>query len=260
MSTVSHFTSSTGLLAQEAGNQEFVDVRRRGNNRRKRDRRIGADRNRYRHTPRHLLAFGDARAAAGARHHVERGGDRLSLAMGRGATHALAIVLGALLLALPVHAGAALVVDMQAIHADVALALRRVFGHDRRQRDEAAAVLRPALQDREVEQREVVVLDDFLARPALHFFGEELAQVGQHGQHLDFVEQALGRLHVHEVLDAVGDFVQRVDVERHLHAALGAKLVDEHPRAGIALDVLEQQGRTARPVRAARVPTWRRGR
>ncbi len=50
------------------------------------------------------------------------------------------------------------------------------------------------------------------------------------------------------MLDAVGDFVQRVDVERHAHAVLGAELVDQQLRAGIALDVLEQQRRAARAV------------
>ena len=161
---------------------------------------------------------------------------------------------GAMLLALPVHAGAALVVDLHAIGADVALAGLRIFRDHRRQGDEAAAIERPALQDRKIEQREVVVPDDFLARARRNFLGKELAHLGQHGQHLDFVEQALRRLHVHEHLDAIGNFVQRIDIERHAHAVLGAELVDEQLRAGIALDVLEEQRRAARAVNAARSP------
>ena len=78
-----------------------------------------------------------------------------------------------------------------------------------------------------VEQREIVVLDDLLARAAGDLLGEEFAHLGQHGQHLDFVEQALRGLDVHELRNAVGDFVERIDVERQLHAALGAELVDE---------------------------------
>ena len=48
--------------------------------------------------------------------------DGLRFAGRCGAAHALAIVLGSLFLALPVHAGRALVVDLHAIRADVALA------------------------------------------------------------------------------------------------------------------------------------------
>ena len=52
------------------------------------------------------------------------------------------------LLQLPVHAGGAVVVNLDAIHADVALAGVGVFGDDAGQRDEAAAVERPAFLDR----------------------------------------------------------------------------------------------------------------
>ena len=77
--------------------------------------------------------------------------------------HGIAIVLGGDFLALPVHAGGALVVDLHAVHADVALAGFRIAGDDAGQRDETAAILRPALQNGKVEQREVVALDHFLA-------------------------------------------------------------------------------------------------
>ena len=68
---------------------------------------------------------------------------------------AFAVVFGGDFLALPVHAGGALVVDLHAVHADVALAGFRVAGDDAWQGDEAACILRPALQDGKVEQREV---------------------------------------------------------------------------------------------------------
>ena len=55
-------------------------------------------------------------------------------------------------LELPVHAGGALVVNLDAIHADVALAGVRVFGDDTGERDEAAAVERPAFLHRQIEE------------------------------------------------------------------------------------------------------------
>src|SRR5215469_6312948 len=90
------------------------------------------------------------------------------------AAHLLAIVLGPLLLALPVHAGSAFVIDVQAIGSDVALTGLGIPGNYRRQRDEAPAVLGPALQDREIEQREFALLNHFLAGARGDFFGEEL--------------------------------------------------------------------------------------
>ena len=53
-------------------------------------------------------------------------------------------------LQLPVHAGGAVVVDLHAIHADVALAGVGVFGDDAGQGDEAAAVERPAFEDGQI--------------------------------------------------------------------------------------------------------------
>ena len=55
-------------------------------------------------------------------------------------------------LELPVHAGGAVVVNLDAIHADVALAGVGIFGDDAGERDETAAVKRPAFLDGEVEE------------------------------------------------------------------------------------------------------------
>ena len=65
-------------------------------------------------------------------------------------------MLGGDLLPLPVHAGGLAVVDLHAIHADVALAGARVARVHAGQRDEAAAVVRPALENREKIEIEVV--------------------------------------------------------------------------------------------------------
>jgi len=51
-----------------------------------------------------------------------------------------------------VHAGGAVVVNLDAIHADVALAGVGVFGHDAGERDETAAVEGPAFEDGKIEE------------------------------------------------------------------------------------------------------------
>ena len=61
-------------------------------------------------------------------------------------------VSGADFLELPVHAGGALVVDLDAIHADIAFASVWIFGDDAGERDETSAVQGPAFLDREIEQ------------------------------------------------------------------------------------------------------------
>ncbi len=55
-------------------------------------------------------------------------------------------------LELPVHAGGFVVVNLDAIHADVAFAGVGIFGDDAGQRDETSAIERPAFLDRHVRQ------------------------------------------------------------------------------------------------------------
>ena len=95
-------------------------------------------------------------------------------------------MLGGILLALPVHAGGLAVVDLHAIHAHVALAGARIAGDDAGQGDEAAAVEGPALQNREVEDGEVVAEDHFLAGRVFggDGFWEDIADGRELGQHL----------------------------------------------------------------------------
>ena len=57
---------------------------------------------------------------------------------------------GAVLLRLPMHAGGALVENLHAIAANIALACFRILGDHHRPRDVAAAILGPALQDRKI--------------------------------------------------------------------------------------------------------------
>ena len=140
------------------------------------------------------------------------------------------------------------VVDLHAVHADVALAGFGVAGDDAGQGDEAAAVLRPGFEDGEVEEIDVfAAVDDLLAGGVFggDDFGEEAADLGERGQELQLVHEAGWGLGLEQGADAVGDGVERVGFERELHAALAAELVHQDLRAGVAFDVFEEQGGTS---------------
>jgi hypothetical protein len=163
---------------------------------------------------------------------------------------AAAVVFGALFMGLPVHAGGALIVNLHAVHAAVALAGLRVLGEDHRQGDVGAAVLRPAGEDGDLLQIEAVLLNDLLARAGGDFLREERAHFGQFRQHGKLAEQALGHLHLEVLADAVGDLLEGVDLQGNLHAALAGEGVDEH-RHAVAFRILEQKRGTVvlhRPV------------
>ena len=129
-------------------------------------------------------------------------------------------------LALPVHTSRTLVIDLHAVHAYVAFPRFRIARNHARQRNEPSSVPGPALQDGKIEQGKIVALDHFFAWARGHGFWEELAHLGEHGQHFYFVEKALRRLNIHEGADAIGNFVQRIHFKRQSHAASGAKLID----------------------------------
>jgi hypothetical protein len=152
------------------------------------------------------------------------------------------VVFGRNFLPLPVSAKRAGVVDLEAVHSDVAFAGFGVAGNDTRKSDEASGILGPALQDGEVEKGEIIVLDDLFAGAGGDGLGEKLSGFGEKGKHFEFVEEALRRFEVHEDADAVGEFVEGVDAERELHSGIGAELVDENLRAGMVFNVLEEKG------------------
>ena len=154
-------------------------------------------------------------------------------------------MLGADFLALPVHAGRPLVINLHAIHAHVALAGLGIAGHYTWEGDETSPIVRPALQYGEIEQRKVIALDDFLAGAGLNRLGKELSHFRQHGKHFYFVEKALRRFDVHEVANAIGDFVECVHFKREVHAQGRTELVDQYLRSRVTLNVLEKQRRAA---------------
>ncbi len=115
------------------------------------------------------------------------------------------------------------------------------------------------MQDGEIEQRKVVALDDLFAGAGGHCAREEFSCFRQQGQHLELVEKSLRGLDVHEHADAGADFVVGIHAHRQLHARVGAELVDQELRSGVAFQVLEEKSGTAGNA-AWRRGFWRRGR
>src|SRR5215472_18116316 len=94
-------------------------------------------------------------------------------------------------LALPVHAGGLSVVDLHAVHADVAFPCFWVSCDDARKSDEATSVMRPASENGEVENVEALSENDL---PAGCVFGgnglwEKFPDVAEHRKHLQLFEK-----------------------------------------------------------------------
>jgi hypothetical protein len=93
-------------------------------------------------------------------------------------------MLGAALVALPVDEQALSVDHLQPVHANVAHAGFGITRDHLRQRDEPAAVVGPAGEDRERVQRRGVLLDDLLHRSVPH-------TGGAHADRAERVQQTL---------------------------------------------------------------------
>jgi len=128
----------------------------------------------------------------------------------------VAIVLGGDLLPLPVHAGGLSVVNLHAVHADVALARARVAGDDAGEGDEAAAVMRPALEDGKVVEVEVVEANTFLAGGVFGAdgFGEGAGERAQLREHFELVEKAFRGFSGSSAYESVRRFRQAVPTPR----------------------------------------------
>ena len=150
-------------------------------------------------------------------------------------------VLRTVFMNMPVHARRILVVLLQTIHADVALASLGIFRKNERQRDEGAAVLGPALQDRQDVERRIVHLYDFLARRFLDVLGEvhRLAHLRDERDEIHLVRERDLR-QTHEIAQIIGDLVKTLNAQSDAHAFHAAESVHEHGHV-VALDVLEEQ-------------------
>ena len=155
-------------------------------------------------------------------------------------THALAVMLGADFLPLPVHARGALVVNLHAIHADIALAGFRVAGDHARQGDEASGILRPALQDGKVVQRKLSCRMTSLQGPVATVLGKNLPISASMGSIFTLSRKPCG-----DFTSMKARMRSAIRRERRLRApgscGVGAELVDENLRSGMAFDVLEEE-------------------
>ena len=146
-------------------------------------------------------------------------------------------------LTLPMHSGRAFVVDLHAVHAEIALARLRIARGDARQRDETSCIFRPALQHGKVEQGKIISLDHLFARTSRYGTREKLSRFGQQRQHFQLVEKSLRRLHIHEHADAGRNLIERIHAHRELHARVGSELIDEKLSAWVTFQILKEKRR-----------------
>jgi hypothetical protein len=140
------------------------------------------------------------------------------------------------------HAGAARIVDLHAIHAEVMSRPIRMRRINERQRDERTAVVWPACQRRDAIESNVA-RDAIDHRPALHAARADLEQLTAN---VACVPQLSGRWRqqgLREMNDAANQ-TQWPLAERHLSAARGAKEIGDEPEVG-PFDVGEEQRGTA---------------
>ena len=139
------------------------------------------------------------------------------------------------------HARRLAVILLQAVHTDIALTRLRVLREDERQRDERAAVIRPALEDWNLIEIRVLRLDDFLARRVLDVL-REVDRTLDHRDHRDDAHLVLqGDVRqLHHLAQLVRDIVELLNAEGHGHALIAAEGIHEDRHLG-ALDVLEEQ-------------------
>src|SRR6516164_1980290 len=198
---------------QEPAEHHLVQVRRNRQNPPERRRRVRADRHAHRYAP--LRIFGTRPSE----------------------------MFGAVLLRLPVHPGRSLVVNLHSVHAHISLAGLRILRKHEWKGDESSAILGPALQYRKVQQVDVVSLPhNLLAGSLLHTFRKERPQLRQLRQHLDLVEQALRRLHIHKSADSCRHVIKLFHLKGKRHPSHAAKCIDQERIAG-TLRLFKQQRR-----------------
>src|SRR5260370_19804197 len=135
---------------------------------------------------------------------------------------------------MPLHARGGIVIRLHAIHSYVSLPRLWIARKDQLERYEPAAILRPAFQNRKVEQVHVVpVTPHFLAVSGLHRLREKRAQLRQLRQHLDLVEQSPWRLHIQKSSNPRRHLIESSHLKRQAHPPHAPKSVHQqrHPRS-----------------------------
>ena len=199
------------FVANEAGQHHLIDVRRQGRRPRPDGRRISAE------SDRHLQLL------------------RAGPVMAR--TH---------LVGLPVHAGRVPVEHLHPIDAVVLGACFGVPGDHQGESDIRAGIHRPALDDRQTVEIDILSgQDDLLTRWVGDGPGLVGANMNQPSQGTELVQHSLGWStldHFDHGFQAAGQGVGVFDLKRPTHAPFGAEQVDSHGRV-VADHVLEQERR-----------------
>ena len=161
-----------------------------------------------------------------------------------------AVVLRSAFVPLPVHPGRAAVEDLHAVGADIAHAGLWIFREHQRKGYVSAAVLGPALQDRQRIERPVAI-DDFVAGGILYRPRHEIAQAADHRQHLQRVHDACRHLRRHELVDLLREIVERAHTEREAHALVRSVHIRCDRDVVTRRTLEEQRGPSARQLARA---------
>jgi hypothetical protein len=149
-----------------------------------------------------------------------------------------------------VHPRGARIKYLHAVAAHVSFSRLRILCDDHRPRDVTSAILWPALQNRKIQQGKSLGAHHFLARAAAHGFRKQVTQLRQLRQHLYFVEKSLGRLHVKNRGNSARNFIERIHLERQIHAPFAANKVRycRVPRTARPLEIKRRPARLHRSV------------
>jgi len=169
-------------------------------------------------------------------------------------SHTVAVCSAATFLPLPVHYGRAFVIDLHADTCPRCASLSWIA------RDHAGRVMkRPHLsagiQDREIEQREVVALDYLFARAGRDGLGEELAHLGQHGSIFTLSRKPCGDFTSIESADAVATSSSASTSSARRMRRPEPNWLMRSCGAGVAFHVLKQQRPCRRPFPAGLIVT-----
>ena len=153
-------------------------------------------------------------------------------------------VAGSVVVRVPVHGGGFGAEELDAVHAEVSGAGVGMFGDDLAEGDVLAAVFGPALDEGEFGEVSRVGEDDFLTEGAAAG-GADFRHVGADFQEVDaffdFIEKAGGDFRAGELGDFLGEVVEGIAAEGHVHAFVGTEGVDGEGE-GRALDAVKEEG------------------
>src|SRR5262249_34969618 len=150
-----------------------------------------------------------------------------------------AVVLGAALVDLPVHAERLIVEDLKPVHPDVALTTHGVAREHAGQRDEASRVTGPASEHREAGDRGMLSLDDLLTWRRSDVTRRRLHDVQQRAELSPALGEGPGQREIEQLGDPFAQIVEPVHAQGPRHPFGRPERVDEdwHVRA---LDALEE--------------------